>query len=150
MLSPYGWHLKTPPELLEGGWRTMDLWVAPLMTGIYALLTQSQPAWVPYHTYLIKRVGKPTLFGSFEYATDILQEEDGHWKEFDVSMASVKPIGAVEARSICALVLCVLFAYRSIINFGFDWTKTAKNKQKKVIRSSECSSSLFTITFAEL
>jgi hypothetical protein len=134
MLSPHGWHIKTPPEFLPGGWRTMDLWIAPLITGVHALLTQSQAAWVPYHRYIVERVGSSTIFGTLEYAV----MEDGELERSVVAI--VKPMGEAEARSICALVLCVLFAYRAIINFGVDWARSSdalRVKRKRVIRSSE-------------
>ena len=108
----------------------MDLWVAPLITGVHALLTHSQQSWVPYHNHLVQRVGSPTMFGSFEYAVG----NEGP------AVAAVKPMGEADARSICALVLCALFAYRSIINFGIDWSRASadvQTKRKRIIRSSE-------------
>jgi hypothetical protein len=134
MLSPYGWHVKTPPEFLPGGWRTMDLWIAPLITGVNALLTQSQAAWIPYHRHIVQRVGRSTMFGALEYAVTESRESKGS------VVADIKPMGEVEARSICALVLCALFAYRAVINFGIDWACTSdalRVKRKRIIRSSK-------------
>jgi len=134
MLSPYGWHIKTPPEFLPGGWRTMDLWVAPLITGVHAFLTQSQAAWITYHRYVVDKVGSSTVFGTLEY-TVTENGELGH-----SVVPTIKPMGEAEARSICALVLCALFAYRAIINFGIDWARSSdalRVKRKRVIRSSE-------------
>jgi len=109
----------------------MDLWVAPLITGVHALLTQSQTAWIPYHRYLVESVGSSTIFGTLEYVI----AETG-----DKAGTTVKPMGEAEARSICALLLCALFAFRAIINFGIDQTHTTGTqplKRKRVIRSSE-------------
>jgi hypothetical protein len=134
MLSPYGWHVKTPPEFSPGGWRAMDLWIAPLITGTYAILTQAQPAWVPYHTHLVRRIGdNATLFGSVqsEYVMD--NGGIGWTKE------SVNPMEETEARAACALLLVILFAYRAVINFGIDWAKSSASRgvrHKRVVRSS--------------
>lgn len=109
----------------------MDLWVAPLITGVFALFTHSQESWTSYHQRIVHRVGTPTIFGSFEYLT----ESDGP------TFSVVKPMGETEARAVCALVLCALFSYRAIINFGIDWNHTSadlRTKRKRVIRSSEC------------
>ncbi|KIM28848.1 hypothetical protein M408DRAFT_329280 [Serendipita vermifera MAFF 305830] len=128
MLSPYGWHIKTPPEFLPGGWRTMDLWVAPLITVVHALFTHSQESLVPYHHQLVHKIGSPTMFGGLEY----ISENEGP------TVAVTKPMGEADARSLCAVVLCALFAYRTIINFGIDWNRTPSGvqaKRKHVIRS---------------
>ncbi|KAG8756686.1 hypothetical protein FRC14_002822 [Serendipita sp. 396] len=134
MLSPYGWHVKTPPEFLPGGWRTMDLWVAPLMTGLYALLTQAQTVWVPYHTYAVQRVGKSTIFGSIELLESTELSDNSTITRVT---PSVQPMQRTDARSLCALVLAMLFAYRAILNFGIDWGKSngQTKSKKRVIRS---------------
>ncbi|KAH7072323.1 hypothetical protein BKA62DRAFT_778722 [Auriculariales sp. MPI-PUGE-AT-0066] len=43
MLNPSGFALATPTELQQYGWTTLDLWVAPIVTGLHALA--SQPFW---------------------------------------------------------------------------------------------------------
>ncbi|KAG8833263.1 hypothetical protein FRC17_011038 [Serendipita sp. 399] len=136
MLSPYGWHVKTPPEFLPGGWRTMDLWVAPLITGIYALLTQAQTVLVPYHTSAVQRVGKSTIFGMIEISEtiEILSDDS----TITSVTSSVQPMKKGDARSLCALILAILFGYRAIVNFGIDWAKSHGpiKAKKRVIRSS--------------
>lgn len=54
MLSPTGYTLRTPAELGAYGWTTVDLWCAPLVTGLYALLTHAQPAWAAAHAVLVE------------------------------------------------------------------------------------------------
>ncbi|PVF98314.1 hypothetical protein CPB86DRAFT_758712 [Serendipita vermifera] len=136
MLSPYGFHMKTPPEFLPGGWRTMDLWVAPLITGLYALLTQAQSVWIPYHHQVVHKIGHSTLFGTIEWANITTKIDDDTWVED--SFSTIRPMGHTDARSVCALILAVLFLYRAIVNFGIDWAKNtaaARTKRKRVIRS---------------
>lgn len=134
MLSPYGWHVKTPPEFLPGGWRAIDLWVAPLMTGVYAFLTHAQRVWVPYHTYAIQRVGMSSMFGSIVYPESM----EGIDQLSEPKTSFVKPMAKADARSVCALVIATLFAYRAIVNFGMEWIKAAnaRTRRKRVIRSS--------------
>lgn len=52
MLSPNGWSIATPPELGPYGWTTMDLWVAPLATAIYAYAAQLQPFFVSLNSLI--------------------------------------------------------------------------------------------------
>lgn len=114
----------------------MDIWIAPLITGTYAILTQAQPAWVPYHTHLVRRIGdKATVFGSVQ--SEHVVDNDGgiRWTK-----ESIKPMGETEARAVCALVLVVMFASRAIVNFGIDWAKSVASrgvKRKRVVRSSK-------------
>ena len=40
MLDPSGWRVdRTPPEALPWGWTAVDLWTAPVVTGLWASLT---------------------------------------------------------------------------------------------------------------
>lgn len=114
----------------------MDLWIAPLITATYAILTQAQPAWVPYHTHLVRRIGhKVTVFGSVQL--EDVMDNDG---SIGWTKESIKPMGEAEARAVCALVLVVMFAYRAIVNFGIDWAKSAASrgvKPRRVVRSSK-------------
>ncbi|KAL5533496.1 hypothetical protein ACEPAF_5272 [Sanghuangporus sanghuang] len=57
MLNPTGWSLVTPAELRPYGWTTVDLWCAPLTTGLYALLTHAQPFWAELHGVLVQIFG---------------------------------------------------------------------------------------------
>jgi hypothetical protein len=115
----------------------MDLWVAPLITGLYALLTQAQSVWIPYHHHVVHKIGHSTMFGAIEYANITTETDEETWVDV---IPSIKPMGHTDARSICALILAALFLYRAIVNFGIDWVKNsaaARNKRKKVIRSSQ-------------
>jgi hypothetical protein len=94
MFAPHGIRLQTPPELLPYGWTTTDLWAAPLVTGIYALLTHAQPFWADLHGVLSGALGGAT--------------EDG----------VVKPLDSETARAACAMILAGMFATRATKNFG--------------------------------
>lgn len=110
--------------------------VSPVITATHAFLTQAQPAWVPYHTHVITRVGKSTLFGTVQ--APVFVEDSGEWTELSVS-----PMNETEARAFCALIIAILFLYRVTVNFGIDWAKGAvKGKPKKVIRSSKSTMAL--------
>ncbi|KAL1757760.1 hypothetical protein FB107DRAFT_208443 [Schizophyllum commune] len=90
-LNPTPLSLQTPPELRAYGWTTTDLWCAPLVTGLFALLTHAQPFWADAHNVL----------------SGILSAAD-------------KPVEAVDpetARAACALLLAVMFSVRTTKNF---------------------------------
>ncbi|KAF8626373.1 hypothetical protein AX15_005023 [Amanita polypyramis BW_CC] len=93
-LDPTPLTVQTPPELLPYGWTTTDLWCAPLITGLYSLLTHAQPFWIDFHNLLCDifgaRVeGKPTL-----------------------------PVDPEVARANCAVILAFLFTARAVKKFG--------------------------------
>lgn len=46
--------VQTPPELQAYGWMTVDLWCAPLVTGLYAFLTHAQPFWGDLHCLIVE------------------------------------------------------------------------------------------------
>ena len=117
MLHPHGWSLTTPAELMPYGWTTVDLWAAPLVTGLFAFLTHAQPFWARLHL---------TTLG-FSRPADINSLEVDPWNPWSVE----------DARALGALILWALFAIRTINNFGITWWK-AKPKKKEVMRSSEC------------
>jgi hypothetical protein len=117
MLHPGGWSLATPEELKTYGWTTVDLWAAPLVTGLFALLTHAQPFWTYLHLAIV----------GFSRPIDVQSLEDD----------PVKPWSVDDARSLGAVVLWVLFATRTANNFGIAWWKT-RSKKKEVMRSSEC------------
>ncbi|KDR81908.1 hypothetical protein GALMADRAFT_240212 [Galerina marginata CBS 339.88] len=97
-LSPTSLSLQTPPELQAYGWTTTDLWCAPTITGLYALLTHAQPFWVDVHSVLAGVLGT-TSVGE-----------------------PVKPLDPETARAVCALLLSGLFVGRATKNFGL-WKK---------------------------
>ena len=94
--SPAALSVQTPPELQAYGWTTTDLWCAPLVTGLYALLTHSQPPWADMHGLLAGLLG-----GSDQ---------------------PVKPLDPELARAVCVLVLSTLFVGRTVNTFGL-WKK---------------------------
>lgn len=93
-LSPVSLSVQTPPELKAYGWTTADLWCAPVVTGLYALLTHAQPYWAELHSILSGVLGSTSLG------------------------EPVKPLDPETARAVCALLLSGLFFGRTAKNFG--------------------------------
>ncbi|KAF7295555.1 hypothetical protein MIND_01095500 [Mycena indigotica] len=94
-LNPTPLAIQTPPELQPYGWTATDLWCAPLVTALYALLTHAQPFWADAHGFLAAFLGS------------------------DVSAKGVvMALDANEARAVCTLVLTGLFVTRTVKNFG--------------------------------
>jgi len=114
MLKPTGYALATPPELQVWGWTTADLWCAPLITGVYALLTHAQPFWAELHA-LLNELAQPYVS--------------------DKSLLFTEALDAETARSACAVALATLFVSRTVKNFGPGFLKQLKTGRKKVIRS---------------
>ena len=56
-LHPTVLTLTTPAELRPYGWTTTDIWCAPLVTALYALLTHAQPFWADLHVLIIELLG---------------------------------------------------------------------------------------------
>ncbi|KAJ4475747.1 hypothetical protein J3R30DRAFT_590185 [Lentinula aciculospora] len=92
-MNPTPLALQTPPELQAYGWTTADLWCAPLVTGIYALLTHAQPFWADSHGLLTELLG------------------------LGVQGKPVEPVDPETARAFCALLLACLFSGRTVKNF---------------------------------
>jgi hypothetical protein len=103
-LEPTPLTLTTPDELKPYGWTTTDLWSAPLITGLYALLTHAQPFWAEFHAVISTALGG---------AGD-----------------KVGPMDPESARALCALILAVLFSTRTAKNFGLIWKKSVAEKIK--------------------
>ncbi|KAH9857557.1 hypothetical protein C2E23DRAFT_770397 [Lenzites betulinus] len=101
--QPYALTLTTPTEFLPYGWTTTDLWCAPLITGLYALLTHAQPFWADAHDVALGWLGRPD------------------------AEAKVAAVDDETARAVCAVVLAGLFATRAVRNFA---PKTAAAKLK--------------------
>jgi hypothetical protein len=91
--------LTTPQELLPYGWTNADLWCAPLVTGLYALLTHAQPFWAEAHTSIVRLLG-------------------GALGTIVPGKAVIEPVDPATARAGCALFLCALFVGRAYRNFG--------------------------------
>jgi hypothetical protein len=90
--------VQTPPELQAYAWTIIDLWCAPLATGLYALLTHAQPFWTDMHGLLASLLGE---------------------NQID---QPVKPLDPEVARAVCVLLLSTLFVGRTVKNFGL-WKK---------------------------
>ena len=113
-LQPYALTLATPPEIQPYGWTTTDLWCAPAITGLYALLTHAQPFWADAHAAAFGWLG---LVGG-EASVD----------------GKAAPVDPEIARALCAAVLAGLFATRTVRNFGFApaVAKVEKKRRAKV------------------
>jgi hypothetical protein len=99
----------TPPELLPYGWTATDLWIAPLVTGLYATLTHAQPFFAGLHALLFSffsPLGLAPL--SFQYTKLGNSDSEG----------VVIPLEAADARAVCVLVLSALFGLRAVRAFG--------------------------------
>lgn len=99
LLHPTPIGLTTPPELLPYGWTTTDLWVAPLVTGLYATLTHAQPFFALLHE-LLYTVLSPVGLASFNGRREL------------------QPVDPDTARAVCVLVLGSLFVTRTVKTFG--------------------------------
>lgn len=113
-LHPTPLTLTTPPELRPYGWATTDLWCAPLITGLYALLTHAQPFWADLHAVVVGLIG-----GGGE-----------------TELKSVEAVDASVARTVCAVILATLFATRTVKNLALQSNKAAKKVAQK---SGTCS-----------
>jgi hypothetical protein len=106
-LHPTSLTLTTPPELLPYGWTAADIWCAPLITGIYALLTHAQPFWGELHEMIAVILGTS--------AQGCVTNGD----DFGVCVVdNAKKLDADSARAICAVILSGLFVGRTVKNFA--------------------------------
>ncbi|KAG6896963.1 hypothetical protein C0992_005024 [Termitomyces sp. T32_za158] len=105
MLAPTPFSLTTPAELRANGWTTADLWCAPAITGLYALLTHAQPFWADVHALIMTLLGGAT------------------------SAKTVEPVDPETARAVCALLLSGLFLGRAVKNFGL-WKPFSRAQPK--------------------
>lgn len=108
--SPISLSVQTPPELQAYGWTATDLWCAPLVTGLYALLTHAQPFWFDVHGLLASLLGTSQI------------------------NQPVKPLDSEVARAVCALFLSTLFVGRTVKNFGL-WKKPYQNGLKSEVKT---------------
>jgi len=97
-LEPTPLTLRTPAQLQPYGWTTTDLWSAPMITGLYALLTHAQPFWAELHIVI------STVLGGVS--------------------DKVEPLDPESARALCALILTGIFSTRTAKNFGLVWKKS--------------------------
>ena len=103
--------LTTPPELLPYGWTATDIWIAPLVTGLYATLTHAQPFFAHLHALLF-------LFFSPLGLAPLSSKSNGFAIE-----GAVVPLDANDARAVCVLVLSALFSLRAVRSFGSGATQ---------------------------
>jgi len=99
-LQPYALTFTTPSELLPYGWTTTDIWAAPLVTGLYALLTHAQPFWADVHSAAVRAVGVSTA-------------------------EKVAPVDPEVARALCAALLAGMFVTRTWKTYGPAAVKAA-------------------------
>ncbi|RXW23443.1 hypothetical protein EST38_g2424 [Candolleomyces aberdarensis] len=105
-LNPTSLSVQTPPELQPYGWTATDLWCAPAVTAIYALLTHAQPFWAELHTIIYESLSGPQAQAQGKPA--------------------VEPLDPELARAICAVLLSGLFLGKTAKNFGLLPNPTAK------------------------
>ncbi|KAI0303530.1 hypothetical protein B0F90DRAFT_1809705 [Multifurca ochricompacta] len=109
LLRPTPMTFMTPPELLPYGWTATDLWVAPLVTGLYATLTHAQPFWAHLHALLFSFFSPlglaPLSFPSAKPDAGVVE-------------GVVVPLNANDARAVCVLVLSTLFSLRAVRSFS--------------------------------
>jgi hypothetical protein len=106
-LKPTPLSLSTPPELLPYGWTSTDLWSAPLVTALYALLTHAQPFWAEAHT----------LLAHFFFLSGAAASTHGNGEGKNVRVL-VDAVDPEVARAACAAVLVAMFVGRAVKNFG--------------------------------
>ncbi|KAG1865288.1 hypothetical protein F4604DRAFT_2026214 [Suillus subluteus] len=103
-LEPTPLTLTTPAAIKPYGWTTTDIWCAPFITGLYALLTQAQPFWAELHSVI------STVLGN--------------------TGDKVGPMDPEAARALCALILAGMFSTRTAKNYGLIWKKGVADKIK--------------------
>ncbi len=101
--------LTTPPELLPYGWTATDLWIAPLVTGLYATLTHAQPFFAQLHALLFSFFSP---LGLAPLSSPSLKSNGS------VIEGAVVPLDVNDARAVCVLVLSALFSLRAVRSFG--------------------------------
>ncbi|KAI9456677.1 hypothetical protein BJY52DRAFT_1204713 [Lactarius psammicola] len=114
LLRPTPMTLTTPPELLPYGWTATDLWIAPLVTGLYATLTHAQPFFAQLHAL---------LFSFFSPLGLAALSPPSLKSNGSVIEGAVVPLDANDARAVCVLVLSALFSLRAVRSFGLGTTQ---------------------------
>lgn len=103
-LEPTPLTLTTPAAMKPYGWTATDLWCAPFITGLYALLTHAQPFWAELHSVI------STILGN--------------------TGDKVGPMDPEAARALCALILAGMFTTRTAKNYGLAWKRGVAEKIK--------------------
>ncbi|CAE6505394.1 unnamed protein product [Rhizoctonia solani] len=135
MLDPRGWKVdRTPPEVLPWGWTAIDLWTAPVITAFWASLThwrssQNQPFWANVHSRYLD------LGGS---------------KQLNEKPAALEAWAHSDARSLCIVILVVLFVCRTWWHMGPLPSFKIKKQPSSPAPSVKPSSSTTSIELSEL
>ena len=90
----------------------MDLWAAPLITCLYALLTCTQPCWVPAHRAVMGWL-------------DVVGVQSANGQQLD---GKPKGVDELTAQAICAIVLVVLYSWRAMATHGQVQIKEVRRK----------------------
>lgn len=129
LLQPHAITLTTPPELLPWGWTATDLWVAPLVTGLYATLTHAQPFFTDLHSMLF------SFFSPMGLAPLSFKSMGMHEK--GPNIGELQPVDTDTARAACAIVLGVLFVIRTLKTFGLQspaWQESKEIAKGELVR----------------
>jgi len=110
-IDPAPLAIATPLELRPYGWTNIDLWCAPLITGIYALFTHAQPFWADAHVAVVGFMG-----------TGAALREGG--------AKAVEALDPDVVRAACAVILAGLFVNRTFEN-SRQWTPAKKADKAK-------------------
>lgn len=121
-LHPTPLTLTTPAELRPYGWTATDLWCAPLITGLFALLTHAQPFWADLHVTIIGLLGGYLGESKFAHSADAVDPE--------------------VARAVCALILAGMFSTRTVKNFAGPLVLSVPTEQVKEVSLKSPSESL--------
>ena len=111
-LEPTSLSLQTPPEIQPYGWTSTDIWCAPVITGLYALLTHAQPFWADLHGTFYQSLGMTT------------------------NGKLPAPVDPEIARASCALILAFLFSGRTVRKFGLFSTSGESGSMPRQYRTT--------------
>lgn len=103
-LEPTPLTLATPAAIKPYGWTATEIWCAPFITGLYALLTHAQPFWAELHSVI------STVLGN--------------------TGDKVGPMDPEAARALCALILAGILSTRTAKNYGLVWKRGVTEKIK--------------------
>lgn len=133
MLSPSGWSVSTPPELGPYGWSTTDLWIAPLSSALFATLTHAQPFWADLQRTALEFLSTNGYASQSHFEALGLNIGGGKTGWTGKGGVDVQPLSTNAARSVCALVMMVLFSSRAVKNYwGAAVEKQAEKTREQI------------------
>lgn len=136
MLSPSGWSVSTPPELGPYGWSTTDLWIAPLSSALFATLTHAQPFWVDLQRVALEFLSTNGYASQAHFESwGLISPGGGAW--FGKGGAEVQPLSTNAARSVCALIMVVLFSSRAVKNYWGAAVETKAQTYREQIKEKQ-------------